>query len=241
MRPTIGMAVIALLAISGCDGALQGAGPPVKGSGVTKEETRDLPAFDEVEVNSTFEAKVVIGPVPSVTLNVEENLLPLVKTEVKDGRLFVSFEGGRNVRPTKPTKVDIVVPSLDFLGANGASKVIASVGECKSLAVESGGASSIEVDGLASDSVGVKANGSSRVILKGRGVRLAVDASGASSVVADDASFESANANLSGASRGKLKVTGSIEGDVSGASSLTVRGNPSTRNVGTSGASSVSY
>ena len=53
--------------------------------------------------------------------------------------------------------------------------------------------------------------------------------------------FESAKVEVSGASRGEVTVSGSIEGDVSGASSLTVLGNPAGRSVRTSGASKVTY
>jgi hypothetical protein len=241
MRTMIGMATAVLLTLSGCTLALQGAGLLVNGSGVTKEESREVPAFTGVEVTSAFEANVSIGPKASVTLNVEDNLLPLIKTDVKDGRLIVRFESGYNIQSTKPMKVQIVVPTLDFVGGSGASKLIATAGDAKAFKIDASGASSIKVDGLASDTIGVQATGASRVIFKGHGTRLTLDVSGASKVSADEATFESAKAQFSGASHGDIKVTGTIEADLSGASSLKVQGNPSIRKAKISGASSVSY
>ena len=241
MRATIGLVAAAILAISGCGIPVSGAGPAIKGSGVTKEESRDVPAFTGVDVSANFEATVDIGPKASVTLSVDDNLLPLVKTDVKDGRLVVGYVGGQTIRTTKPQKVTIVTPSLDFVRARGASKVTATAGEASTFKAETEGASSIQVGGLVAESVEVKAEGASRITLTGKGKRLTLDVMGASKATMTGASFESAKVDVGGASRGELNVTGSIDGEVSGASSLSVRGNPTTRDVKTSGASKVSY
>lgn len=89
MRSTIGIAFSSLLVLSGC----VAFGPTIAGSGVTKVETREVAAFHGVDVSSAFEATIAIGTNQSVTLSVDDNLLPLVETEVKDGRLSVRYRG----------------------------------------------------------------------------------------------------------------------------------------------------
>lgn len=241
MRSTMGMAMAALLAASGCDATLVGAGVTVKGSGVVKEEARDLSGFTGLDISSSFEATATIGPKAEVTLGAEDNLLPLIKTEVRDGRLVVGLASGQTIRATKPLKIKVVMPSLDFVAARGASKLAASAGEASTFRVESSGASTVEVTGLTADAIEVTAEGASRVTLEGRARRLTLDASGASKVVAVASAFESAKVDVSGASKAEVNVTGSIDGEVSGASSLDVKGKPIARGVKTSGASSLSY
>ena len=241
MRSAIGMAMAALLAASGCGVTLNGAGLPDKGSGVVKEETRDLDGFTGIDISASFEATATIGPKTGVTLSAEDNLLPLIKTEVRDGRLVVGLASGHNIRTTKPLTLKVVVPTLDFVAARGASKLTATAGEASTFKVVSTGASSVDVSGLECDAIEVDAKGASRVTLEGRGKRLTLGASGASKVTAVGSSFESAKVDVSGASKAEVNVTGSIDGEVSGASSLDVKGKPAARGVKTSGASSVSY
>ncbi len=236
MRSTMEIALSALLVLSGC----VGIGPTIVGSGVTKVETREVAAFHGVDVSSAFEATVTIGTKPSVTLSVDDNLLPLVETEVnKDGRLSVRYRAGSNITTKAPQKVAIVASALDSIVASGAAKVSAAVGETKAITIEAGGASNIDVQGLSSDSVDVDATGASRVSLAGKGKRLTLEASGASRFLAPDVPFDTAKVELSGASRGEVQVAGSIDGDASGASTLSIRGKPASRSVRTSGASQV--
>ena len=241
MRSTIGLAMAALLAVSECALSIEADDATIEGSGVMKEETRKLPAFRSVDISASFEAAVAIGEKASVVLDGDDNLLPLIKAEVSDDVLRVSLAEGRGVRSRKPLKVTIVVPRLESIAARGASKVVATVGEAKSLRVETEGAASARVDGLDADSIRVKAEGASQVTLTGRAKGLTLDVSGASQLFAGDATFESARIRLDGASRGELRVTGSIDGEISGASSLKVGGKPKDRGVKTSGASTVTY
>ena len=195
MRSTIGIAfaLSALLVLSGCVSFR----PPIVGSGVTKVETREVAAFHEVDVSSAFEATVAIGTKQSVALSVDDNLLPLVETEVKDGRLSVRYRAGSSITTKAPQKVAIVVPALDSIVASGAAKVSAAVGETKAITIEAEGASNVDVQGLSSDSVDVDATGASRVSLAGKGKQLTLEASGASRFLAPDVPFDTARVELS--------------------------------------------
>jgi hypothetical protein len=241
MRSTLTFTLSALVIFSGCDSLILGGGPLIVGSGVVKTESREVPAFTEVEITSALEATVSIGEKPSVTLTMDDNLLPLVKTEVEGGKLVVRYQSGSNIQAKSPQKVALVAPSLAAIAATGAAKVVATVGEAKSMKLEALGAGRLEVKGLDAESVDVTSEGAGQVELAGQAKRLTLDASGASQMLAPQVAFESARVSLSGASNGTLRVTGSIEGGVSGASSLKVSGNPATRNVSSSGASRVEY
>jgi hypothetical protein len=241
MRSKIGVALISLLAISGCDALVVGAGSTIDGSGVTKEEKREVAPFRGVDVSATFEATITIGPACSVTLSVDDNLAGLVRTSVRDGRLEVRYVEGPIIVTSKPQKIKIVVPDLDFIAARGAAKVFATVVEKKALKIETEGAASVEVNGLDCESVEVKANGAGHVTLEGKGKSLTLEASGASKLRAADATFESAQVAIEGASRCEVNVTGSIAGETTGASSLDVLGSPASRSVKVVGVSHVTY
>jgi len=241
MRPMIGIAFFSLLTISGCDALVSGAGTTLMGNGVTTEQKRQLAAFEEVDISESFEATITLGSAPSVTLQVDENLVNLVRTSVNGGVLSVTYVDGPIIVTNKPQKIAIVVPSLSRIVARGASKITSGVVEKKHFTIESEGAASVEVKGLDCDQVDVKVSGAGRVSIEGKGKSLTLDASGASRLKGQDTLFDSARVSMSGATRCEVNVTRSIDGELSGASLLTVEGGPTDRSIKVLGAARVAY
>ena len=101
LRPALGL-LLALAA--GCH-----FDPPIKGSGVSKTETRTVAGFTEVEVSGTVHLELTVGPAASLEVTTDDNILPIVVTEVSGGRLKISMRGnsttslGVNVKATTPT------------------------------------------------------------------------------------------------------------------------------------------
>ena len=241
MRPRLALALPCWLLLSGCDMAAIGTTATITGSGVPKDEKRVLAPFTKVEVSAMFEATVASGPDRSVSLQVDDNLLPLIRTRVVDGRLTIDFIDGTIIVTSRPQKVAIVAPDLVEIIARGAAKVLADGVTGESFRVKSEAASSIELKRLDVRSLDVEASGAGRVTLQGRGKALTLDASGSSKLRAMDATFEAADVMISGASRCELGVTGSIAGEINGASSLDVVGSPPNRLVKAFGAARVGY
>ena len=68
--------VVVLLLSAAC------AHESVRGSGRTTRELRDLPRFEAVAVHSGIHALVETGPQAPVQVDADDNILPLVVTEV---------------------------------------------------------------------------------------------------------------------------------------------------------------
>lgn len=83
----------------------------------------------------------------------------------------------------------------------------------------------------------IEVSGTSHATLTGRAIRSAVDVSGAASFNGLDFQVESMKAVVSGAAKAEVKVIGTLEPEVSGASKLRYNKNASLQNVRTSGAS----
>ena len=240
MRSFLVLAVALVVTAAGCNFSFNLSGPVVRGSGVTKEEKREVSEFHGLEVSGSIEAEVTIGDVPSVTLRFDDNLLPLVVTEVNDGKLVVRYKPGSSIVTTSPQKLIVVARGLDSLAAKGASRLTAEVGESKSLKLEVAGAAIAKVAGLSVEEVDAQVSGASRLTLSGTAKSATIHAEGASNFQGDAATFEFAKVQFSGASRGEVKATRSIDADLSGASSLKIMGEPKARAIKSSGASSVS-
>jgi hypothetical protein len=90
---------------------------------------------------------------------------------------------------------------------------------------------------LKADSSDIKLSGASRLSLDGSGGNVKVEASGASSALLSDFAVRDANIELSGASRAELDISGRLDANISGASTLIYEGNPTLGNIEVTGAS----
>jgi hypothetical protein len=190
----------------------------VRGSGTTAVENRNVEAFKAVDVSGVFEVEVTAQKDLSVEIEADDNLLPLIKTEVRDGVLHLSTE--KRVKPSNRILVRISVPDLERVNASGASRV--SVADIRN--------SSLEID----------TSGASKVTASGETGNLVIDVSGASKI--DTGALRSANAEVdaSGASSVVVNVSGVLKAKASGASRIRYTGDPANIEEDTSGASKIS-
>lgn len=246
MRKSIrSLAPIALLlTASGCKipfHLLGDRAPQVAGSGKVVEESREVPDFQAFEVGGAMHATVGYAEKPSVRLRADDNILPLIKTEVRDGRLVISIEAKGGYSTVKPIEVIALAPKLEAVAASGASNVQAAASPCAKFKAEASGASEVSVRDIDSEALEAEASGASTLTLTGRAKAAEVSASGASTVEATRLEAESVQLDVNGSSRAEVKASAAARGSASGASDITVRGAPAERAIDSSGASNVSF
>jgi hypothetical protein len=204
-----------VFALSGCK--LSGFNSTT-GSGTMKLEKRNVPAFTAVDISGAYEVEIVVQPEQSLEVEGDDNLLPLIKTEVRNGVLSInnekSFSTGHKLR------VRISVPSLDGISTSGASDIVASNVKSGDFKIEASGAGNLEI------------SGETRT--------LEVGMSGAGKLNAKDFRAEKVTINSSGAAEADVYASQELNADVSGAGNINYYGNPKTINEDRSGAGSIS-
>jgi hypothetical protein len=191
----------------------------VEGSGNIVSDLRDVESFHGVDVGGVFKVEVSMGSEPSVEVQADDNLLPLIRTHVDhDGILHIDAE--RRIKSRGDIRVRVTTPDVDSLDVSGAAHVT--------------------VTGLKNEGFNVDASGASRIDLSGTTDKLTVDVSGAGKIDAGDLSAADANVDASGAATIAVHVSDNLVADLSGASSLTYSGSPANVEKKTSGASRVS-
>lgn len=189
----------------------------VCGSGNVVTEKRDLSGFNGVEVGGVFKVEIVAGKEYSVEVEADDNLVPLINTEVEGGVLRISTE--KSISKQSSLKIRISAPDIETLDTSGVSGITLSGVKNSALSIQSSGASKINVEG---------ATGA-----------LTVDVSGASVVDAAGLQAENAKVDASGASRITVNASNEIDADLSGASKVRYAGDPKNIIRNTSGASRV--
>ena len=130
-----------LLALSGC----KHIGSGVKGSGARKTEKRDLKSFKSIDTEGAYEIDVTCQKPASFEIEGDDNILPLIKTEVRDGVLYVTSD--RNYNSSQMVSLRIALPDLERVTTRGASKAHITDVKTESLTLNSKGAAKVDAAG----------------------------------------------------------------------------------------------
>lgn len=189
----------------------------VKGSGNVVTENREISGFHSIEVGGVFNVEIVAQQDYSVSIEADDNLMPLIKTEVNNGVLEISND--KSMKSSQKINIKISAPDLERLETSGASKV--------------------SLVNLKNSEFLLETSGASKVTVAGETNKFVVDVSGASKIDAEGLKSTDANVQASGASKVMVNVSGSLAADCSGASSVIYSGTPSNIDKKTSGVSKV--
>jgi Putative auto-transporter adhesin, head GIN domain len=191
-------------------------------------EVRVVESFNSIEVSGAVFLYLSQGSVQGVAISAgEAKYNSKIKTEVKNGVLHISVEGGvwNGFNWTnRKLRAYVTAVNLNRLEVSGASYASIS-GALKSddLKMDISGAS--EVKGIINASkLNLDISGASVARLSGSVKDALIDASGACKVNSYDLSIETCRASSSGASNIKVTVTGELNADATGGSNIYYKG-----------------
>lgn len=152
----------------------------VIGNGQITTEKRAVSALAGLEVNGSIQMDVRVGAEPSLQVEGDSNLLPMVRTEVRGGTLKVWTEGSYSSK--NGIRVTYTTPQLGQIMSSGSGRLV--------------------VDNLNGGALTFSKNGSGESQLSGRVGSLNLQLTGSGKVNADGLqSAGNANLNLTGSGR----------------------------------------
>jgi hypothetical protein len=202
MTPRTALAPLLLLTLAACGDVGELAGLP--GSGVSATAARDVPAFTGVELSCYCALRLRAQASQSVSITGDDNIVPVIKTEVRDGTL--------HIRATRPYREKVHLT------------VIVDVPELTRLAFS--GAGEIDLAGLKGDKLELSVSGAGSVLAEGQVRELDMQLSGAGSISAKKLEAAIVRAKLSGAGSIDTYASQQIDATASGVGSITYLGNP---------------
>ena len=199
------------------------------GSGNVVSERRDVGDFDAVTLSGVGNLHIAQTGSESLTIEAEDNILPLLTTEVHGRRLVFGSEPRARFSPTKPIRYTLTVKDLRDIRISGAGNVEVAALGTPSLRLELSGAGNMTVTGLAADSLELTLSGAGNATCAGEARDQEARISGAGSYNAEDLTSMTASVTISGTGSAHLRVSERLDARVSGVGSITYRGNPSVR------------
>ena len=204
-------------------------GPAERGSGKIVTETRDVNNFDAIELSYPAEVFIKQGNTESLEIEADDNLLPNLKTQVRNGKLEIFYrrEDGKHVNPTKTVRITIVVKDLAEVDFNSAGELTIEKLKTDNLDVSLSGAGNLNLDSVQIRGLGVNLSGAGSMTASGSAEDLDMNISGFGDFNGEDLHSQVARVNISGAGSATVWVDDDLTAGISGAGSISYYGSAS--------------
>jgi hypothetical protein len=120
MNKIICSLLIIAVSFSSCDLLL---GRRVRGNGKIVTEQRAVNSAHNIKLAGSYDVELTQGPVTSVSIETDENLLPYIVTAEEDGSLVIRSKDHENLDPTRHIKVYITTDQLQAINLVGSGNI----------------------------------------------------------------------------------------------------------------------
>ncbi|MFC2032049.1 GIN domain-containing protein [Chloroflexota bacterium] len=252
--------LLTTLLISGCQTILVSKNGETE-AGEVETRQYDFSEFTHVDISSAFSYEIMQSDIYSISITANNNLFDDIKVAKERQTLIIGVEipgAPWTMFNTNPSlKAVITMPYLDGLDSSGATRgIVADFRSTENLDVIASGASTVELlkisaadtafnlsgaskvtGDIEAKNMELEISGASTVLLKGSVDGMSADVSGASHLKLADLKMGNASVSLSGASNGTINLNGTLDVELSGASTLEYIGEPALGIMDITGAS----
>ena len=207
-------------------------GPSIKGNGHVVTQTREISDFKKIKVSTGMEVTLVQSDRELVTVEADENLLDVIRTELKRDELNIFSE--ERIRKYKKLHITVEFKHLEELRTSSGAQVKSDgMIQVKSLktSASSGSQQSLSINVRSFDA---KASSGAHIRVQGKTDDADFDASSGSHIKAGGVIAENCNAEVSSGAHVYIEVTNSFDGKASSGGHIYYNGNPKSVNIKTS-------
>ena len=178
--------------------------PIVEGSGRIVQQNRAVGGFQRVETFGAEQVDVRLGERESLVISADDNVLPLLTTEVKDGKLKIATRG--SFRTRSPIRVQLTTPSLE--------------------AFSSYGSGTVHINGVNNSSLGLNIYGSGNMQATGSTRHLNVKIHGSGSARLAGLNSADARVAMFGSGDAIVRTNGELDAQIFGSGTVRYVGSP---------------
>jgi hypothetical protein len=177
-----------------------------RGDGHWVTQKRPVAVFDRINISGHFKLLYQDHLRSHLSVSGDKNLLPFVRTVVKNGELVIDTQPGARIDPSKVITIHLSNETLEQLSSSGVNE--------------------IDLTQLRENVLHVNASGGEKVSLQGRVNDVVYNCSGVSRIQANRLVARDAGVRLSGASVLNAYVNHRLDVNVSGAAKVRYTGSP---------------
>lgn len=220
-RSIISILIILPLLAIGCASLPATTVNVTRGSGRVVSENRDVKDFQGVSLSGSGDLIITQGNSETLRIDAEDNILPLIESEVRGGTLYLGFKpNSGSITTNVPVKYTLSVKILNAINLSGSGSVQADNLKANSLAITTSGSGSVDIKTLTTDTLKLIMSGSGSASLAGLAGQQTAQVSGSGSYQAGSLDTQQTTTILTGSgnmtvwARDSLNITNSGSGSV---------------------------
>ncbi|MEA3495267.1 MAG: head GIN domain-containing protein [Bacteroidota bacterium] len=198
-----------------------------KGSGVVVKEVRELDEFTSIELSSSADVYITQGDEQSVYIEIDDNVLEFVKTEVKGNELEIYTKGC--IITSSKLKVFVTMKSLKDIDISGSGEIHGeNQFHSNEMSLDVSGSGKIFLS-LQTNDLKTKISGSGEITLEGNANKHNISISGSGDLNAFKLKTVETDIDLSGSGEAFIDVVQKLDAKVSGSGDVEYNGDPKVR------------
>jgi hypothetical protein len=191
----------------------------VRGNGILKTDIRNVSEYTSINIFGSYELEIVSQQKPFLQISGDENILPLIKTEVQGKALSIYVQPNTNIAPKIKLKVQTSSYYIEQIASQGANK--------------------LKIDRLNNQNFNLSQNGTGKTEILGKTKRFYLNLNGATKVNAIKFCSQQATVKLLGTAHIDTYTTEDLKIEIMGIGSVNYYGNPRRINKSVLGLGSV--
>lgn len=198
----------------------------VRGSGNVKTETRSVSNFDEVDLTGSGDLTIQLGDQESLKIEAEDNLLPVLTSDVVGRRLDLGVKRGTSISPTRPIRYTLTVKSLKAVSLLGSGSITGSGFDTDSFSVSVLGSGDVNLDKVNFKTLDVRIAGSGNITMNGTANSQTVNIPGSAEYRAGNLQSQSGNVTISGSGNATVWTSDTLDIRITGSGTVEYYGSP---------------
>ena len=211
----------------------------IKGNGDITTTNRTVENYDKIGIGGAFYVTLLKGKEGSITIKAQENLLPYIITEVKNGELNIKTKDGYQIQSNKKIEITIPFEEIDAISLAGSGHVNSKdIVNTNNLKLSLAGSGSIQLE-VATNTINSNIAGSGNIQLNGETSNLTCSIAGSGNVNAYDLKSDISTIKIAGSGNAKVNAVNEIHGSTAGSGNIIYSGNPTIVKVKSAGSGSI--
>lgn len=202
------------------------SGNSIQGSGKLQKQTREVGSFHGVALNVPGTVELRIGNTDSVTIEADDNILPLIDTAVENGTLRIRpAKRNANFRQSSLTIV-IQARQVERISVGGSGSITATGLRAEKLRFDVGGSGSIDARDLDSRQVAVAIGGSGNFKASGKTEQLTASIGGSGNIQAGRLAAREVQVSIGGSGEAQVWAKDDLSISIGGSGEVSYYGDP---------------
>lgn len=213
-------AIIASFVLTSCFNMF----PCVKGSGEIIKEERDVDSFNKIELETMGDIYIKQGEENALRVETDDNVIDLVKTEVKNDKLVIYSE--KNICPEK-LRFDLIVRDLNSIIVTGSGN-IKTINDftAEDFEIKILGSGDVRISEINARNIELEVSGSGDVMLKGKSDRLITEINGSGDINAFGLEVKDVMIEINGSGDLSIHATNKLHIEINGSGDIVYKGDP---------------